>query len=111
MEQMVAELRSETQTKLNHILTTITRLPHLATETHFPSLDQPEATSADHIYPRTARPSVPPDFDGNRAAGRAFLNACQIYFRLRPEEFSDEQFKIIWAMSYMKTGRAQKWTD
>jgi hypothetical protein len=38
------------------------------------------------------------------------LNSCQTYFRLCPDEFSDEQTKIVWAMSYMKTGRAAKWT-
>ena len=39
-----------------------------------------------------------------------FLNSCQTYLRLCPEEFADEQTKIVWAMSYMKSGRAQKWT-
>jgi hypothetical protein len=38
------------------------------------------------------------------------LNSCQTYFRLCPEEFPDEQTKIIWAMSYMKAGHAAKWT-
>jgi hypothetical protein len=39
-----------------------------------------------------------------------FLNACQTYLKLCPEEFPDEQIKIVWAMSYMRTGRAQRWT-
>jgi hypothetical protein len=59
---------------------------------------------------RTARPATPPDFDGDRSKGLAFLNSCQTYIRLCPTEFPDEQTQIVWAMSYMKTGRAQKWT-
>jgi hypothetical protein len=59
---------------------------------------------------RKARPANPPDFNGERSEGLAFLNSCQTYIRLCPEEFPDEQTKIMWAMSYMKTGRAQRWT-
>jgi Retrotransposon gag protein/Zinc knuckle len=59
---------------------------------------------------RTARPATPPEFSGERSEGLAFLNSCQTYLRLCPDEFPDEQTKIMWAMSYMKTGRAQKWT-
>ena len=59
---------------------------------------------------RKVRPSVPTEFDGDHSKGIAFLNSCQTYIRLCPEDFVDEQTKIIWAMSYMKSGRAQKWT-
>jgi hypothetical protein len=60
--------------------------------------------------PRIARPAVPPDFDGDRAKGVAFLNACQTYLKLCSDEFPDEQTKTTWAMSYMRSGRAQRWT-
>ena len=40
----------------------------------------------------------------------AFLNSCQTYIWLCPSEFLDEQTKIVWVMSYMKSGYAQKWT-
>ena len=59
---------------------------------------------------RKAHPSVPTEFDGDCSKGIAFLNSCQTYIRLCPKDFADEQTKIIWAMSYMKSGRAQKWT-
>ena len=59
---------------------------------------------------RKARPANPPEFNGERSEGLAFLNSCQTYLRLCSEEFPDKQTKIMWAMSYMKTGRAQKWT-
>jgi hypothetical protein len=57
-----------------------------------------------------ARPANPPEFDGEQTKGLAFLNSCQTYARLCLEEFPDDQTKIIRAMSYMKAGRAQKWT-
>ena len=53
---------------------------------------------------------MPPDFDSDRSKGMAFLNSCQMYTCLCPKEFDDEQTKILWAMSYMKYGRAQRWT-
>jgi hypothetical protein len=57
------------------------------------------------------KPSPPPNFDGDRHKGRGFLNTCQAYFRLRPDNFPDEQTKIQWAMTYMNQGRAQKWAN
>ena len=55
------------------------------------------------------KPALPPTFDGDRLKGRGFIHACQAYIRLRPDQFSDEQTKIQWAMTYMSQGRAQKW--
>ena len=57
----------------------------------------------------TLKPSFPPDFSGDRAAGKAFLTSCRTYIRLCPEVFKDNLTKIVWAMSYMKTGRANHW--
>jgi hypothetical protein len=57
------------------------------------------------------KPSPPPNFDGDRQKGKDLLNACQVYFRLRPDQFPDEQTKIQWAMTYMNQGRAQKWAN
>jgi hypothetical protein len=56
------------------------------------------------------RPSAPPDFDGTRSGGKAFLTSCRTYIRLCPEAFDDDDtIKIVWAMSYMKSGRAGRW--
>jgi len=55
------------------------------------------------------KPSFPPDFSGDRAARKAFLTSCRTYIRLCPEAFEDDLTKIIWAMSYMKTGCANRW--
>jgi hypothetical protein len=49
--------------------------------------------------------------DGDRQKGKGFINTCQVYFRLRPDQFPDEQTKIQWAMTYMNQGRAQKWAN
>jgi len=55
------------------------------------------------------KPSFHPDFSGDRAAGKAFLTSCRTYIRLCPEAFEDDLTKIIWAMLYMKIGRANRW--
>jgi Retrotransposon gag protein/Zinc knuckle len=57
------------------------------------------------------RPSSPSDFDGDRNKGRAFLTSCRTYIRLCPDSFPDEPTKIMWALSYMKTGRASRWAN
>jgi hypothetical protein len=57
------------------------------------------------------KPSPPPNFDGDRQKGKGFINTCQAYFRLHPDQFPDEQMKIQWAMTYMNQGRAQKWAN
>ena len=58
-----------------------------------------------------AKVATPPDFDGDRGRGRAFINSCNIYIRLCNGHFEDDQAKILWALSYMKSGRAAKWAD
>lgn len=58
-----------------------------------------------------AKVATPSEFDGDRLRGRAFINSCSVYFRLCPDHFRDDQEKILWALSYMKQGRAAKWAD
>ena len=55
------------------------------------------------------RPSAPADFDGDRTKGKTFLTSCRTYIRLCPEAFTDDDTKIVWALSYMKDGRAGRW--
>ena len=43
--------------------------------------------------------------------GRAFLNSCRMYIRLCPEQFDGEAEQVLWAISFMKEGRAAKWAD
>ena len=117
LEQTVAKLQAkeiETQNKLDLLLASMAQLTQHtqnAPETFTPIPIPPVITpSVDPPRTRTARPAAPPDFDGDRTKGMAFLNSCQTYIRLCPKEFPDDQTKIVWAMSYMKSGRAQKWT-
>jgi len=49
------------------------------------------------------KPSAPSEFNGDRSAGKAFLTSCRTYIR------EDDLTKVIWAMSYMKAGRAGRW--
>ena len=55
------------------------------------------------------KPSFPSDFSGDYATGKAFLTSCQTYIHLCPKAFKDDLTRIIWAMSYMKTGCANRW--
>jgi len=70
------------------------------------------------------KPSFPPEFSGDQASGKAFLTSCRTYIRLCPKAFltscrtyirlcpkafEDDSTKIVWAMSYMKSGCANRW--
>ena len=62
--------------------------------------------------PRTrVKAATPSDYDGDRSKGRSFINSCNVYFRLCADHFADDQARILWALSYMKHGRAAKWAD
>ena len=60
---------------------------------------------------RPPPPALPSEYDGDRMKGQAFLTSCQTYMRLCPDSFPEEQTKITWALSYMKSGRAAKWAE
>jgi len=38
------------------------------------------------------------------------LNSCSLYIRLALEQFHDEQEKILWALTFFKSGCATKWS-
>jgi hypothetical protein len=101
--------------KLNQILNTMSKLTQniSATPPTPPPVIQDTPPHSGHESKKTCRPkpATPPEFDGGRKKGLTFLHSCQTYIRLCPEEFCDDQTKIVWAMSYMKSGRAAKWTS
>jgi len=70
----------------------------------------PEA-SAPPRKKTSLRPSPPADFNGDRTKGKAFLMSCRAYIRLVPESFDDEAQQIVWAMTFMKSGRASVWAQ
>ena len=109
LEERVIKMEAqgiETQNKLDQIIATILNQAQPTQKT--PALIQWDILPEP---PRmcTARPSAPPEFDGDHTKGTAFLNSCETYICLCPREFLDQQMKVVWAMSYMKSGRAQKW--
>jgi hypothetical protein len=57
------------------------------------------------------KPAAPSEFDGSRHKGRAFLNSCELYMNLAPQQFTNETSKVHWALSFMKAGRASLYTD
>jgi hypothetical protein len=69
------------------------------------------APSTRETKARKIKPSQPGDFDGSRAKGRAFINSCMIYISLCPAEFTTEQDKVKWVLSFMKKDRAATFSD
>jgi len=39
-----------------------------------------------------------------------FLNSCSLYIHLALEQFHNEQEKILWALTFFKSGCAAKWS-
>jgi len=112
LEQAVAEMKSEITAshKLfqSYISQQMGKTP--PTEDPPPSPRRPASRLSDTTSAGrkklSLKPSTPSEFDGDRAKGKAFLTSCRTYIRLCLEAFDDEVQQIVWAMSYMKTGRA-----
>jgi len=98
LEQALAELQAKdanTQHKLDILIS------------HIPQSKNPIQST--QITPVTLKahglkPALPLEFDRDRTKGMVFLNSCQVNICLCPNSFTDEQAKIVWAMSYMKAG-------
>jgi len=73
-----------------------------------PPVSPPPALPVQRTCPKLF---CPPDFNGERHNGRAFLNSCSLYIRLAPEQFHDEQERILWALTFFKGGHAAKWSE
>src|SRR5271168_3287300 len=110
LEQALSELQARdeaTQQKLDILISHISK-PSVSTPNPVTQTITPETHSA---IPSTRglRPALPTEFDGDRSKGMAFLYSCQTYICLCSASFPDDQTKITWALSYMKTGRAALW--
>ena len=68
----------------------------------------PPAQTAKQTRPKL---SSPLDFGGEHHNGCAFLNSCSLYICLALEQFHDEQEKILWALTFFKSGHAAKWSE
>jgi len=77
-----------------------------------PPVPSPPVSPSPALPTRQTRPklSCPPDFNRECHNGCAFLNSCSLYIRLAPEQFQDEQERILWALTFFKGGHAAKWS-
>jgi hypothetical protein len=57
------------------------------------------------------KPVCPNEFGGNCTKGCASLNSCKLYTALTPHQFTDDHMKIMWALFFMKSGRAAHFVD
>ena len=66
----------------------------------------------DTLSKQQARPKLlsPPDFSSERSSSWAFLNFCTLYLHLAPEQFSCNEKKIFWTLTFFKGKRAAKWS-
>ena len=62
--------------------------------------------SIDVHRPRYAKLATPNDFLGDCTKGHAFINSCELYMALAPHQFADDNAKIMWAFSFLKTNQA-----
>ena len=54
-------------------------------------------------------PAPPSDFSSDCADRKVFLTSCWTYIHLCPEVFDNKDTKIVWAISYIKSGYAGHW--
>jgi hypothetical protein len=70
-----------------------------------------EENSPPPVARNRLKPGVPPSFDGDHAKGCAFMNSCVLYQSLCAAEFQDDQAKIHWVLSYMKSDHTATFAD
>jgi hypothetical protein len=58
-----------------------------------------------------AEPVKQSEFDGDQGKGRAFLNSCLLYLCACQVDFANDQTKILWVLSFMKSRRAAVFAD
>jgi hypothetical protein len=58
-----------------------------------------------------AEPAKPSEFNGDREKGCTFFNSCLLYLHACRVDFTDDQTKILWVLSFMKSGWAAVFAD
>lgn len=104
----VKQLNTSLEQKLDDILSRLNitgtaNIPHPPAPSPTPPHFEMDPTPTGHS---PLKPSTPNDFDGDREKGRSFLNQCHLYFRLCPSHFPNDQIRIQWTLSFLKSGRA-----
>jgi len=54
--------------------------------------------------------SCPLDFGRECHNSCAFLNSYSLYIHLAPEQFHNKKERILWALTFFKSGYAAKWS-
>ena len=103
---LTAQLQQLTQLVANSSSSPISNTPPLPVPS--PLVSPPPAPTARQMRPKL---SCPPDFSGERHNGHVFLNSCSLYIRLALEQFHDEEERILWALTFFKSGCAAKWSE
>ena len=64
------------------------------------------------LFKQRTRPKLPspPDFSSERSSSQAFFNSCTLYLHLALEQFSCDEEKILWTLTFFKDGRAARWS-
>jgi len=114
--QELAERQNVSETNINTTLAALTvqlqQLTQLVANLSLPAVpNSPNTPPPPAPSPPMSPSSTPPDFSRERHNGRTFLNSCSLYIHLVPEQFCDEQEKILWALTFFKDGRAAKWSE
>ena len=117
LEQALSELEArymETQKQIAQLINGFHQLQQVLMQQQqkppsLPIKKNPIFDSVPWVLTRQLRPALPNKFDGDHSKGATFLQSCQTYILLCLESFSDDQVKIIWALSYMKSGQVAKW--
>ena len=111
LEASIDEMKSQNDATHELLQSLVERLGPAQAQNAQSPVRRPPSTTTPSAGRRniSLKPALPPDFSGDRNAGKAFLTSCRTYMRLCPEAFEDDDTKIIWAMSYMKSGRANRW--
>jgi hypothetical protein len=76
-----------------------------------PASPPPVTTALKASQPSRVKPGIPSNFDGDRAQGHAFLTSCELYISLTQSDFTEDQVRIHWALSYFKGGRAASFAE
>ncbi len=79
LEAKLSENQEKMSETLKSMTNTLTLLSHAALSCPPTSASLPTTRFQSEL-----RPALPPKYDGNRQHGKAFINACQAFFRLRP---------------------------
>jgi hypothetical protein len=108
-EHSISEALQSIQTYLQTLFPS--SLDPNSSENPLPHPSTPLPPSSEPLGTSRLKPATPPDFSGDRTKGRAFLNTCNTYLRLCPQDFASDQQKILWVLSFMKEGRAARWAD